>query len=62
MNWSYVQSHFYLASKERLYDLWGRENDSELVRAENRENGKGPEPKIEGFSGQRFCILANTVL
>lgn len=40
-----------------------RESDPELVRdsKEQRENRKGPEPKIERVSDQRFCILANTV-
>lgn len=41
----------------------GRENDPELAREskEQRENKKGPEPKIKEFSDQRFRILANTV-
>ena len=38
----------------------GKEDDPELVRdsKEQRENRKGSEPKIEGFSDQRFCSLA----
>lgn len=48
MNWSYVQSHFYLASKERLYDLWGR--DSELVRdSKKQRQWEGTRTKNRGF-------------